>query len=280
MKIDVVVPYVDFNDKEWQKRAEKNGIVIDKVRFRGQGDFFKYFFRCIDKNISWINNIFLIVQSESQVPKWINKEKVKIILHEEIIPKEFLPVYSSCTIEMFIHNIKELEEHFLYFNDDMFVIKELLPSSFFENNKVRQTFMNCFPKGIYGSHVKNSYMINFNDENKLLPIHSIQPLLKSKVIECFNLYKDNILKSISKLREDKNYNVYIYMFYLKKLGLCDTSNIVFRKVANYNYRTFLCIRFADIICINDEDTSFNIYENKDINKWFEEHFKEKSKYEL
>ena len=91
-KIDVVVPYVDFQDENWQKLAKENGIEIDINRYRGQGDFFKYFFRGIDRNISWINNIYLLVQSESQVPQWIDKTKVKIILHEDFIPKEYLPV--------------------------------------------------------------------------------------------------------------------------------------------------------------------------------------------
>lgn len=51
LKIDLVVPYVDCSDPFWQETAKNNNISIDLNRFRGQGSFFKYFFRCIDKNL-------------------------------------------------------------------------------------------------------------------------------------------------------------------------------------------------------------------------------------
>lgn len=280
MKIDVVVPYVDFTDDEWQKRAEENSINIDKVRFRGQGDFFKYFFRGIDKNISWINNVYLLVQSESQVPKWINRKQVKVVLHEEFIPKEFLPTYNSCTIEMFLHNIKNLEEHFLYFNDDMYVTKEISTTSFFVDNKVCQRFKKWFPSGVYGCHTKNGYMINFGNDEKLTPIHSIQPLLKSKVKECFETHKETILNSISKTREEKNFNVYIYTYYLLKNDLCEESKVIFKYFERYGYHAFLYLKTCEILCLNDNFEDYCIYEDKKIVKWFQERFNEKSKYEL
>ena len=80
--IDIVVPYVDSLDTNWQKLFEEYNPktvsegVNAKNRFRGQGDFFKYFFRGIDKYMPWVRKVHLVVQSESQVPTWINKDKV------------------------------------------------------------------------------------------------------------------------------------------------------------------------------------------------------------
>ena len=36
---------------------------------------------------------------------------------------EFLPTFNSTTIETMPHYIPNLSEHFIYFNDDMFLIK-------------------------------------------------------------------------------------------------------------------------------------------------------------
>lgn len=279
--IDLVVPYVDFQDENWLKTAKENGIEKPSItRFRGQGDFFKYFFRCVDKNISWINNIFLLVQSESQVPKWIDKTKVKVVLHEDFIPKKFLPLYNSCTIEMFLHNIPDLSEKFLYFNDDMYATRELNPNDFFENDKVKQHFNPYFPQAMFGSHTKNGYKINFDDDKQLMPSHSVQPLLKSKVKECFELNKETILNSISKIREEKNFNVYIYTYYLLKNDLCEDSKVIFKYFERYGYYAYLCLKTCQILCLNDNFEDYYIYEDKKINEWFECHFQEKSKYEL
>lgn len=277
--IDLVVPYVDFQDENWLKTAKENGISPSITRFRGQGDFFKYFFRCVDKNLSWINNIYLLVQSESQVPQWIDKTKVKVILHEDFIPKEFLPTFNSSVIEIFLHNIKELSEQFLYFNDDMYVMKELKPSDFFENGKVKQRFYPNIPEGIFGDTVRNGFNLIFHNESELMPDHSIKPLLKSKYKECFDIYEKEIYKSISKTRESKNISIFLYIYYLKKNGLCEDCKITFKYVNRYNYHVFNLLKYCQIICLNDDIEDYNIYEDNGLIKEFEKRFSIKSKYE-
>ena len=280
--IDVVVPYVDFQDKNWIEKANKNGIDYSEInRFRGQGEFFRYFFRGVAKNLSWVGNVFLIVQSKSQVPSWLDTSKIKVVLHEDFIPKEFLPLYNSCTIEMFLGNIKELGEQFLYFNDDMYVLRGLEPSDFFDNNKIRQKFLNHYPSfsDPYGFHCRNGYSLLFNEGEKT-PVHSVQPLLKSKVIECFNLYKKEIYNSISTLRTSKNMNVYLYTYYLLQQNLCEDSSVAFSYTSAYDNRFVKGILLSDILCIGDEKTNLNIYRDARINKNFRKIFPEKSKYEL
>lgn len=93
--------------------------------------FFKYVFRGIDLYANWINNVFLIVQSESQVPKWINRKNVKIVCHDQFIPHEFLPTFNSCTIECFMHKIPGLGPLFIYSNDDMYMFNDIRPDDFF-----------------------------------------------------------------------------------------------------------------------------------------------------
>lgn len=135
-KIDYVFPYVDNSDPEWVKEYNKysdNSIGTEKCRFRDFGTL-KCIFRGISENMPWINNIYLLVASDSQIPKWLDTKKVKVITHKEFIPQEFLPTFNSSTIELFLHKIPGLEEHFIYGNDDTFVYKPLQPEDFFDGN--------------------------------------------------------------------------------------------------------------------------------------------------
>ena len=138
MDIDVVIPWVDPTDKEWQASKNKflKDLNNDKVdnsenRFR-DWDNFKYVFRGIDKFMPWVHKIYLITCG--QVPDWMNKEaddRIVIVNHSDYIPKEYLPTFSSHPIELNLHRIKELSEHFIYLNDDYFVINETSPEDFF-----------------------------------------------------------------------------------------------------------------------------------------------------
>lgn len=138
MDIDVVIPWVDPTDKEWQASKNKflKDLNNDKVdnsenRFR-DWDNFMYVFRGIDKFMPWVHKIYLITCG--QVPDWMNKEaddRLVIVNHSDYIPKEYLPTFSSHPIELNLHRIKELSEHFIYLNDDYFVINETSPEDFF-----------------------------------------------------------------------------------------------------------------------------------------------------
>ena len=46
--------------------------------------------------------------------------------------KKFLPTFNSNAIEASMHKIKGLSEHFVYFNDDMYLLKPTKPTDFFK----------------------------------------------------------------------------------------------------------------------------------------------------
>lgn len=140
-KIDVVITYVNMEDEIWQEQfiREKtsytgNENAIDVSRFRDWGTL-KFVLRSIDKYAPFVNNIFLVVQMESQVPEWINRKTMNVVLHEEFMPAEVLPTYSSCAIEMYLHLIPGLSEKFIYFNDDMILWNRHRPEDFFIGDK-------------------------------------------------------------------------------------------------------------------------------------------------
>ena len=137
-KVDFVFPYVDGNDPIWQEvykeERRKNDLPtrISNVRFR-QWDNLKYLFRGIEKFAPWIGNVYMIVSNKEQVPEWVDTNEVNIVLHSDIIPEQFLPTFNSCTIEMFLGNIKGLSERFIYANDDMFFLRAVEEEDYFVN---------------------------------------------------------------------------------------------------------------------------------------------------
>ena len=135
-KIDFVVTWLDSTDPVWQKEYEcyKDQSKGEKsaARFRDM-NIFMFWFRAVEKYAPWVNKVYLV--TNGKFPEWINKDCPKLVLvrHEDYIPKEFLPTFNSCTIELNFHRIKGLSEHFVYFNDDMFLNRPINPDYYFKN---------------------------------------------------------------------------------------------------------------------------------------------------
>ena len=139
MNIDFVVTWVNMDDPEWQnefskysgnKDNTKNG--VSKARFRDYG-FLKYWFRGVEKFAPWVRKIHFV--TSGQKPDWLdeNNPKIHLVSHKDFIPAEFLPTYNSVVIERYMYRIPGLAEHFVYFNDDFFIINNINPKRFFRN---------------------------------------------------------------------------------------------------------------------------------------------------
>lgn len=139
MEIDFVVTWVDMADPEWReefqhysgkKKEEKNG--VSEARFRDQG-LLKYWFRGVDRFAPWVRKIHFV--TSGQTPDWLDTSnpRLHLVSHKDFIPGEFLPTYNSVVIERYMHGIPGLSEHFVYFNDDFFILRPVSPERFFRN---------------------------------------------------------------------------------------------------------------------------------------------------
>ena len=137
-KIDFVIPWVDGNDPEWRKEKDfysgRKTVEDDdrEIRFR-DWETLKYWFRGVETYAPWVNRIHFITWGH--LPEWLNTEhpKLHIVNHKDYIPEKYLPTFSSHVIELNMHRIPGLSEHFVYFNDDIFILKALKESDFFVN---------------------------------------------------------------------------------------------------------------------------------------------------
>lgn len=148
--IDFVVTWVDATDPVWRaEKEEYEGKTTSDTENNGEEryrdwEFFKYWFRAVEKYAPWVRNVYLVTYGH--VPKWLDTHasKLKIVKHTEFIPHEYLPVFSCNPIELNLHRIKGLSEHFVYFNDDMFLNRPVQPEDFFRGGNPNYTAI-AFP---------------------------------------------------------------------------------------------------------------------------------------
>ncbi len=147
--IDAVYLWVDCNDPVWQasRSAHSDGsgqnLTSDaqvSSRFRSR-DELRYSLRSLAMYAPWIRRVHLV--TDNQKPDWLNDEhpELRVISHTELFKDaSCLPTFNSHAIETQLHRIEGLSEHFLYFNDDVFLGRSVQPQNFFQSNGVSRYF--------------------------------------------------------------------------------------------------------------------------------------------
>ncbi|MDR0331957.1 MAG: Stealth CR1 domain-containing protein [Dysgonamonadaceae bacterium] len=221
MEIDFVITWVDMDDPKWQAdftqysgKTTNDSNSVSEARFRDYG-FLKYWFRGVEKFAPWVRKIHFVTCG--QKPDWLdeNNPKINLVNHEDYIPKQFLPCYNSVVIERYFHKIPDLAEHFVYFNDDFFIINNVEKERFFkgglpcdiaafqynlpwsqwykriQNNinlinqhfdkkEVMRRFHNKWFDKSYGSKARMNYILKpYNKFITLRVPHNAQPFLKT-----------------------------------------------------------------------------------------------------
>ena len=138
--IDFVFPMVNPFDPIWQKEYFKhfNMNPIYDPRHRKSPKLLRYMLRSVAKNMPWINKMHMIVACLSQVPSWINKDMIDIVLHEDIIPANERPTFNTCTIDKYVSFISGLSEHYIYANDDFYSMRRQHESQYFTEDYQQQ----------------------------------------------------------------------------------------------------------------------------------------------
>ena len=143
-KIDFVLTWVDGSDMEWlseKRRWEGKEKLFTseeantECRYRSNTELLRYWFRGVEKFTPWVNTIHFVTCG--QKPEWLDAShpKLKLVDHKDYIPSEYLPIFNSNVIELNYHRIMDLSEHFVLFNDDIFLLQPLTPEFFFKNGQ-------------------------------------------------------------------------------------------------------------------------------------------------
>lgn len=310
--VDIIVTYLNERDKKWQedfkywKDKEIKSGIASKINRQAFGvertrewDAFKYWFRGVEKNCPWVRKVFLIVQNKNHVPDWldVNHSKLRIVYHEEYIPKELLPTFNAMTIGMYISNIKDLSENYIMCDDDFYFLNPIAKNRFFKGG--RPVHRNNFMKyELYGGdlltgsdnvfyHILNNdlkFESKFNRKIKYGIYHLPEARLKSMEKKILTDYADEIKQHNlpSKFRSPNNLCSYMYSDLLKIFEKAEIGNPYYnccyctlKSTVNFNeYEN------KDIVCFNDTE-QLDDYEKtkKRFIEFLDKKFPDKSSYE-
>lgn len=229
--IDAVITWVNGNDDAHINKMLsfiKDKQLVTKKNFRtrfDQVEEIKYSIDSILKFAPFIRNIFIV--TDNQTPSFLNNQEdskkysnVSIVDHKVIFKgfEEFLPTFSSRPIETQLYKIPNLAEHFLYFNDDMFLIDNVVVNDFFiEGKPVLRGEWSKLYKNVIKKKVKGKIKKKLKIKQKKRPNHQLaqqqgaiingfdkyyrfdhtpSPLRKSTFEKIFSINKDLELRNI------------------------------------------------------------------------------------
>lgn len=279
-KIDIVILWINPEDKYWNNEYEKYSEIEGRkvegsIRYRDYGTL-KYILRGIEKNAPWVNKVHLILSGESQIPTWldVNYDSLEIHYHKEFIPVNLLPTFNSNVIEVYLHKIKSLSQHYILFNDDQFILNKLDAEMFVKDNypvfmgktkplEFKLDLFNSFHQSL-DNNLK--FEINFCTQNNL----SIKKYKHAHLPECHckdfemevvsnnkPLFINSFIRS--KFRSNDNFTNWLFSDliqlkgdYYKNIDLYNNS--CYHLITNQtNFNDF---KDKQLVCFND---------NKDIN---------------
>jgi hypothetical protein len=267
----------------------------------------QYSLRSIEAYAPWVNKIYILMNNKKQ-PSWI-KENDKIIIfeHTDTFPHpSYLPNTNSNAIETTIVNIPGLSEHYIYFNDDIFL-----------GNNVKYTdFFTYDGKAIVDKYVLETSPILINENNNVNNIkyppstgrmykHIPIPQIKSSLQEFYEEYSDYIhWVRMTKNRNNKgfdvcqsnglntpcqqiHYPICKYMYAQNKAIVIDNDNskraiFVKNKYTNLNYALNRIVVIKPMFfCINDDqiDVSKREEARNTVLQFFEVYFPNKPEFE-
>ena len=199
-RIDLVVPMVFVTDAEWRKKyaavCAKHGKVADITDERVRTwDLERYFFRAIEKFMPWVHTIHLILDSETQVPEWLDASKVHIYANDDMIP-----VSPMKPEDFFVDGLPVIHCAEKY-HDDL--------SSIFRTVCRRTLDMVAADAGK-----------TFGNGILLKDGHSYAPMLLSALNACTEKFGSKMYHSCTPFRTSQNFIQYLYTYYMWLNGIC------------------------------------------------------------
>jgi Stealth protein CR2, conserved region 2/Stealth protein CR1, conserved region 1 len=222
--VDAVITWVDGSDPSHkikrdhylsQATAPLHDNAVNPHRWLCS-DELNFCLRSIANNAPWIRRIWIV--TDNQIPDLAAlppefAEKVTIVDHRMIFAgyENALPTFNSLAIETMLWRIPALAEHFLYFNDDVFLTAPVEVTDFFAANgpvlRGKWTdhahLMQCGESRDAASLLSHYNQINaagiigYTPDHVFESAHVVHPMQRSIMAELFDLYHGRFIQNIS-----------------------------------------------------------------------------------
>lgn len=162
--VDIVYTWVDGEEPQMRAkrgRYQEHGIaeILDKEtnasRYTSH-DELKYSLRSLAMYADFVRHIYLV--TDGQKPHWLDDRApgITVVDHRDIFPQGVLPVFNSHAIETRLHHIPGLSEHYLYFNDDVFVGRRVTAEHFFHGSGLMKIPVSPLKIGVGKPHAEET----------------------------------------------------------------------------------------------------------------------------
>lgn len=195
-KIDFVLLWVDGNDPVWRQEREKYAAKASddnrEIRFR-DWDNLQYIFRGIEKYAPWVHKVHFVTWGH--LPNWLNVKhpKLRIVNHKDFMDEKYLPCFNSEAIESCIYKIRGLSEHFVYFNDDCFLLRPMRKRDFFVNGLPCDSAV----LNVHCCEIENGTLAHFLDIGVINRYFKMRDVIKNNKLKWFSLkYGFNVLRNL------------------------------------------------------------------------------------
>jgi hypothetical protein len=220
--IDVVITWVDGSDPAIKTQRD-HYLSNATTPLHGNGinphrwvcsDELNYCLRSIANNAPWVRKIWIV--TDNQIPEIADlpslfSAKINIVDHRDIFTghEQALPTFNSLSIETMLWRIPGLAEHFLYFNDDVFLTAQVSQSDFFtetgpvlrgkwadyshiadcENSQSDPSLLNQY------NQINAAAIIGYSAEHIFDSAHMVHPLQKSVMAHLYEKYSQSFFNN-------------------------------------------------------------------------------------
>jgi hypothetical protein len=222
--IDIVITWVDGDDPVHKAKRlghllpagedlHENGINPHRWACR---DELSYCLRSIENNAPWVRTIFIVTDAQRPDLSSLSKAlraKIKIVDHCTIFAgyEHMLPTFNSLAIESVLWRIEGLSEHFIYFNDDVFLTGPLHRRNVFVdgNPVLRGKWVDHASLGQQPDHLTDpalfhdfmqrnaARMLNDNANTIFATAHVAFPMRRSVMADLFGRFQDAFIANIA-----------------------------------------------------------------------------------
>jgi len=231
-EVDAVITWVDgadpalkLNRDYYLEKANALALAGAKAPLHDNGtnphrwlcsDELNYCVRSIANHAPWVRRIWIVTDKQTpeimQLPTEISA-KISIVDHDEIFAgyEDVLPTFNSLSIETMLWRIKGLAEHFLYFNDDVFLTAPVTPSDFFaaDGPVLRGKWTDHSDLAASGAardeasllnhfnQISAAHMIGYTADQVFESAHVVHPMLRSVMAALFSTFHDAFIANAS-----------------------------------------------------------------------------------
>ena len=221
-EVDAVITWVDGSDPA-HKQKRDHYLTQAETPLHDNGtnphrwvcsDELNFCVRSIANHAPWVRHIWIVTDQQIPVLTSLPDDfaaKISIVDHRQIFAgfEDVLPTFNSLSIETMLWRIPGLSEHFLYFNDDVFLTAPVTPADFFaesgpilrgkwvDHSAMAKSSVSRDDASLLNhfNQINAAGMIGYTADHVFESAHVVHPMHRSVMAELFDAYPQECVRN-------------------------------------------------------------------------------------